>query len=121
MARIQRPNRSYSLEFKRAVVQEFLSGESSLRALGKRHGISRTLITLWARKYASGDLSGEVARELEREELAARVALLERKIGQLTLENELLKKTLPRSRLLSGADSSIVSGPRRSAARKDAD
>ena len=37
-------HRSYSIEFKRQVVQEFLAGET-LHGLAKRHGISRNLIT----------------------------------------------------------------------------
>jgi len=49
------------------------------------------------------------------------VALLERKVGQLLLENDLLKKTLPRSRSTNGANCSIVSGPARSVSDKDAD
>ena len=118
MARV---NRVYSLEFKRAVVQQYLDGALSPNAISRQHRVSRTLITYWTRKFVAGELEGPVAKELEHRELQARVALLERKVGQLVLENELLKKTQSGSRLLNGASSSIVSGPGRSACEKDAD
>ena len=45
-------------------------------------------------------------------EYEAKIAALERKVGQLTMELDLLKKT-PRLRLVSDNDnSSIVSGPK---------
>ena len=43
-------HRSHSVEFKRQVAQEFLSGET-LHALAKRHDISRQLIRIWVEKY----------------------------------------------------------------------
>ena len=116
MARV---NRAYSLEFKRAVVQQYLDGALSSNAIARQHRLSRTLITYWTRKFVSGELEGLVAKDLEHRELQARVALLERKVGQLVLENELLKKTQSRSRFPKGANGSIVSGPVRSACDKD--
>jgi transposase-like protein len=118
MARVQR---AYSVEFKRAVVQQYLEGGLSPNAIARQHRLSRTLIGYWTKKFVAGELEGPVARDLEHRELQARVALLERKVGQLVLENELLKKTLPRSRSLNAASCSIVSGPGRSACDKDAD
>ena len=43
-------HRSYSIEFKRQMAQEYLAGET-LHGLAKRHGISRNLIRLWVEKY----------------------------------------------------------------------
>ena len=42
-------HRTYSIEFKRQVVLEFLGGEALLR-LSKRHDISRNLIRFWCRR-----------------------------------------------------------------------
>ncbi|MCP1997580.1 transposase-like protein [Nitrobacter winogradskyi] len=39
-------HRSHSVEFKRQVAQEFLSGET-LHGLAKRHDLSRNLIRIW--------------------------------------------------------------------------
>jgi len=92
-----------------------------MHAIAKRHDVSRSLIARWTQQYATGELSGLSTAELERRELEGRVALLERKLGQLTLENELLKKTLPRSRPLTAERSSLVSGPAASASLEDVD
>ncbi len=113
--------RSYSLEFKRTIVHQYLEGAASVHALARQHGLSCALVNYWAKQFAAGELEGSVGEGLERRELLARVALLERKVGQLLMQNELLKKTLPRSRVLNGANCSIVSGPARSASDKDAD
>jgi len=74
------------------VVQEHLAGEESLHGLSKRHRISRNLIRLWLVKYQAGEFNEEAAIAVSIEEYEARIAALERKVGQLTVENELLKK-----------------------------
>jgi transposase len=45
--------RTHSIEFKRQVAQEYLSGET-LHGLAKRHDIQRQLIRVWVRKYEEG-------------------------------------------------------------------
>lgn len=74
------------------------------------------------RKYEAGEYDGPDPTAVTQRErdLEQRIAELERKIGQLTMENELLleKELLPRRR--SAASGLIVSGPRPSASRKDA-
>lgn len=113
-------HRSYSLEFKRQIVQEYLGGET-LNGLARRHRISRNLIRLWIQKYEAGEFSDDAAAAYSMEEYEARIALLERKVGQLALENDLLKKTLPRSRSVNAEPCSVVSGPVNSVSRKDVD
>ena len=103
--------RSYSIEFKRQVVREYLAGEVSLHGLAKRHRICRHLIRLWLTKYEAGSSPRRPPMAESLEEYEARIAALERKVGQLTMENDLLKKTLPISRSPNGASASIVSGP----------
>ena len=39
-------HRTYSIEFKRQVAQEYLAGET-LHGLAKRHDLSRNLIRIW--------------------------------------------------------------------------
>ena len=41
--------RTYSIEFKRQVAQEYLGGET-LHGLARRHDVSRNLIRIWALK-----------------------------------------------------------------------
>ena len=46
-------HRSHSIEFKRQVAQEFVTGET-LHGLAKRHDISRNLIRVWVAKFEAG-------------------------------------------------------------------
>jgi transposase-like protein len=111
--------RVYSIEFKRQVVRELLSGEESLLGLSKRHRLSRNLIRLWARKYEAGEFNEDAVVASTLKESEARIAALERKVGQLTMENDLLKKSLPHAASPSVVSSSVISGPLAFPARKD--
>ena len=51
--------RTYSLEFKRLVAQQYLSGEFSLAALARQHDMSRSLIRIWVAKYEAGEFDDE--------------------------------------------------------------
>ena len=51
-------HRTYSIEFKRQVAQEFLGGES-LNGLAGRHDVSRNLIRVWIAKYEAGAFDDE--------------------------------------------------------------
>ena len=42
--------RSYSLEFKREVAQQYLSGEIAMAALARQHDINHSLIRIWVAK-----------------------------------------------------------------------
>ena len=89
-----RNQRSFSLEFKRQVVQELLSGESSPAQLCRRHNIGPSLLYHWKRQYSRGKFENEPTKEAA---LKDRVEKLERLVGRLTLENEFLKKGLQSS------------------------
>ena len=52
-------HRTYSIEFKRQVAQEYIAGET-LHALAKRHDLSRNLIRIWVAKYESGVFEDDV-------------------------------------------------------------
>ena len=111
-----RNQRSFSLEFKRQIIQELLSGESSPAQLYRRHNISSSLLYHWKKQYIRGKFDNEPTQEAA---LKDRVEKLERLVGRLTLENEFLKKGLqsslrqpPRNgrSLPDGGPSSQVSG-----------
>ena len=89
-----RNQRSFSLEFKRQVVEELLSGESRPAQLCRRCNISSSLLYYWKRQYCRGKFNNEPT---EGAALKDRVEKLERLVGRLTLENELLKKGLQNS------------------------
>ena len=89
-----RNQRSFSLEFKRQVVEELLSGESRPAQLCRRHNISSSLLYHWKTQYSRGKFDNEPAEEAA---LKDRIEKLERLVGKLTLENELLKRGLQNS------------------------
>jgi len=86
--------RSFTLEFKREVVEELLSGESRPAQLCRRYNISPSLLYHWKKQYSRGKFSNEPIKEAA---LKDRVEKLERLVGRLTLENEFLKKGLQNS------------------------
>ena len=83
--------RSFSLEFKRQVVEELLSCESGAAQLCRRHNIGASLLYHWKKQYSLGKFNNEPDNEAA---LKDRVEKLERLVGKLTLENEFLKKGL---------------------------
>src|SRR6478752_9101152 len=84
-------HRSHSVEFKRQVAQEFLSGET-LHGLAKRHDLSRNLIRIWVEKYETGALDDDARAADLVQEYEARIAALERLVGRQALELEFLKR-----------------------------
>jgi transposase-like protein len=89
-----RNQRSFSVEFKRQVIQELLSEESRPAQLCRRYNISSSLLYHWKKQYRRGKFNNEPT---ESAALKDRVEKLERLVGQLTLENEFLKKGLQSS------------------------
>jgi transposase len=83
--------RSFSLEFKRQVIEELLSGESGPAQLCRRYNITSSLLYHWKKQYSRGKFNNEPTEEGA---LKDRIEKLERLVGKLTLENEFLKKGL---------------------------
>jgi len=111
-----RNQRSFSLEFKRQVVEELLSGESRPAQICRRYNIQSSVLYHWKRQYSQGEFNNEPTEEAA---LKDRIERLERLVGRLTLENEFLKKGLQnsicqasrnRKSLRGGDTSSAVSG-----------
>jgi len=93
-----RNQRAFSLEFKRQVIEELMSGESRPAQLCRRHNITSSLLYHWKKQYSRGKFNNEPTEEGA---LRDRVEKLECLVGKLTLENELLKKGLQYSASLS--------------------
>jgi transposase-like protein len=99
--------RSFSPQFKAKVVLELISGSKNQAELCREHQLSPYLLNIWkdaflanaSAAFESGktDSSGDID--------AARVAELERLVGRLTLEVDILKKgssALPQLRRKGG-------------------
>jgi transposase len=114
----RRSYRSYTTEFKLAAVQAYRNGQAGLKAVAKQYGICHTLLIRWVRKFEQGDLNEELAEAHTLRDYEAKIATLERKVGQLVMELDLLKKGAPRQP--TGEPVSIVSGPQVCPFPKDA-
>ena len=112
--------RTYTIEFKRRVAEEHLSGGVGLSELARRHDISRELLRIWMRKYEAGEFANDRPPRADRRAYEAKIAGLERKVGQLTMELDLLKKGLSSARRPRGVTSSVVSGPKPAASEPGA-
>lgn len=87
--------RTFSREFKLAVVQEVVSGTKRPAQVCREHGLTDGVLWRWRREVAErgeaafGPVEGSSTDALER-----KIAELERFCGQLALENAALKKGL---------------------------
>jgi transposase len=86
--------RRFTVEFKRQVVEELLSGVSSPAQIIRCHDISSGLLYHWKAQYTKGRFDNPPNGEAAQEE---RIRQLEQLVGRLTLENEFLKKAVQRS------------------------
>ena len=84
-----RSRRTFSTEFKRQIVEEILSGASTTAAMCRKHSIAYPVVARWKKDYAMGRLDNEPTTP---EGYQEKIAKLERKVGQLTMEIDLLKK-----------------------------
>jgi transposase-like protein len=102
----------YSRELKRAVMQALDAGATT-NEMARKYQLAPKLIERWRGEWrAKGECAfpGIGYRTLNASDDAGRLAELERKIGQLTMENDFLKKALQRLRarpqpaVVGGAD-----------------
>lgn len=91
--------RKFTREFKLQILAEIAAGKSVAQA-AREHQLHPTLIGRWQkqhRQYQGRAFAGN-GRSYTDE---ARIAELERMVGRLTMENDLLKKALQRLEALS--------------------
>ena len=106
----KKSKKHYDLEYKRRIVQEYLQGEITTNALAAREGLDPGQIYRWkvqvevrardARIEEIADTEGvslDQARQIR--ELEEELEASQKKIAQLVLENDLLKKLHPNSPL----------------------
>ncbi len=108
--------RRYSTAFKLQLVEAYLAGEGTAKGLAQQHGICHSLILIWSEKYRKGELALDVQRQEQLPDYELKIAALERKVGQLMMELDLVKKGLGVASPASNGSSSMSSGwgrPRR--------
>lgn len=84
---------SYSPELKAEVVLEVLSGLKTIHQIGQERGIHPVSITSWV-KEARSKMVAIFKGEIQDPEVALQkeIDTLHKKIGQITVENDFLKK-----------------------------
>ena len=114
------PYRRHSPEFKLQICQEIRSGDLRRQDAQQKYKLSAALIHTWLTRFDRADPEMQEPDPVLVAQYEAKIAALERKVGQLTMEVDLLKKA-PRLRLVSGNEnSSIISGPKVAPSAEDA-
>lgn len=85
--------RTHSKEFKLKIVDEYLNGAKSQVEIGKVYGIHPVMISRWVRSFQESGESSYPGKGHQRESKSAEKCL-EKKISDLKLENEILKKAM---------------------------
>ena len=92
--------KQYSAEEKIRIVLESLRGEDSIAELCRREGINPNVYYRWSKDFMEAGkkhLSGDVVREATSDEVKAlrsETAALKETLGEMVLENRLLKKSV---------------------------
>jgi transposase-like protein len=110
--------RSYSVGFKLQLVQAYLAGEGSLKAVAGRHGVHHACLVHWLDKHRRGELAEEDQLVEQVRDYEAQIGALERKVGQLTMELDAVKKGLRALPSTPSGPLSIISGPEASPSRE---
>lgn len=106
------PYRRHSPQFKLQLCHDIREGTIGRKEAQRKYTLSANLVQLWLTQYDRGELDADEVEATLVTEYEAKIAALERKVGQLTMELDLLKKA-PRLRVVTGSEtSSIVTGPK---------
>ncbi|MDT8356722.1 transposase [Roseomonas mucosa] len=97
------PYRRHTPQFRLQLCHEIRSGAIGRRDAARHHNLSTNLLQLWLTQYDRGELTNEEAEASVVAEYEVKIAALERKVGQLTMELDLIKK-VPRLRLVSDSE-----------------
>ena len=85
-----RSQRTFSPEFKLRVVLEIITGVKRPSEVCREHRLKDSLVLKWRKTFAENAV--RVFEQPDRSAERARIAELERMVGCLALENEILKK-----------------------------
>ena len=102
-----RIRRSFSDDFKKQVVELIVSGSATQAEIAREYKISPVIINRWKKDYKSGKFFENVSSH-DMAKLELRVRELERLLGKLTLENEMLKRARDLNTKEKKEDLSIV-------------
>jgi transposase len=105
------PNRRFPWQFRVQLCSDIRSGVITRSEAQRKHRLSGQLMTLWLGQFDRGELAQEALEPTLEDERELTIAALQRKVGELTMQIDLLKKT-PRLALARSNDPSlIITGP----------
>ena len=96
----RRTRKKYSAEEKIRIVLEGLRGEESIAELCRKEGLNPNVYYRWSKEFMEAGkkrLAGDTVREAssdEVKELRAEAAALKETLGEMVMENRLLKKSV---------------------------
>lgn len=105
--RMGKIRRKFDVQFKIKVAEAIVSGAAEIGALCREQQLSRTVVDRWVVRYNEGTLGATANRERE---LERTVEKLQAKVGELTMQIDLLKKAAAWKAQQKSAASSIVTG-----------
>jgi transposase-like protein len=99
--------RKFDIQFKIRVAEAIASGVAEIGVLCREQQISRIVVDRWVQKYNDGTLGATANRERE---LERQVEKLQAKVGELTMQMDLLKKVANWKQRQRNDSSSIITG-----------
>ena len=96
----RRTRKKYSAEEKIRIVLEGLRGEESIAELCRKEGLNPNVYYRWSKEFMEASkkrLAGDTVREAtsdEVKELRAETAALKETLGEMVMENRLLRKSV---------------------------
>jgi transposase len=95
--------RVHSRELKLDIVRQIASGQKRPAQVCREYGLAESVLTRWRKAYQErGEAAFQTVQAPGVSSDEQRIAELEQFCGQLSLENQVLKKTLQRLQLRSG-------------------
>ena len=89
---MDKPRRTYTPEFKVQMVLEIINGKKSLGEASREYGIKDSVLSRWRQEFLER-APQLFEQEQRRDNQAGRMAELERVIGRLTVQLEMVKKS----------------------------
>ena len=84
--------RKFTSEFKTQIVLSLLSGKMSMAQICKKHGLKDSVVSRWKGHFLQNAPSIFENKSTSDNAQEEKIAGLERLVGQLTMEKEILKK-----------------------------
>ena len=95
--------RTYTREFKLDLVRQVVTGQKRPAQVCREHNLAESVLLRWRKEYEARGEAAFTEKQLSKDEaLERKIAELERFCGQLSLENQVLKKSLERMRSAHG-------------------